>query len=639
MSGSYAVFAIAKYAYFYSNPYNFYSNWDTLYCRSNFQGVTNISVNPTPAAPILSNITYCQDDPTVPLTAIGTNILWYPNALAATIGSSIAPTPYDSLPGNTTWWASQTSAAGCTSPKSAMTVTVLQKSIPPYIPNPVITYCQGDVAQLLNVIGTNLKFYTVAVGGTGTYIVPTPNTTVAGTTVWYVSQSTNGCESDRAPITVVVKQRPQLPIVHDVTYCQNDIATQLTGLGQNLRWYTTAVGGLGATTGPVPSTLLPDTLHYYVTESVNGCESYRVEQNVIVLYTPNAVIVPGKPYVCEDSDMSFTYFGSALPNASYDWGLPTDTKWDSGRGVGPIWVHFDSPGHKIITLIVTNVICKSPTAKFDVLVRPKPHQSIGSLHEVCELQPMTVGLGLATAGVSSYKWTWDSVNTSNIGATILSTSGPEGPYKISWNSPGEHYITVQSILNGCASDVNVDTVNVHPVPDARIDFDTSNHPCTNDSVLYKAKVAEDQNLYLWTPEHYFIYGNNTAYVIGNVYANSYIKLQVTTPFGCIAADSLWISTDSCCRMNFPNAFTPNGDGLNDIFRPDIYEKGHHVIKAFRIANRYGQIVFESLDEKHGWDGKFNGVPQDMDTYYWYCDYICSYNNQQYRERGEVYLIR
>gem|GEM_PF-6922223 len=632
MTGSYAVFAIKKY------PYLYYGVMDTLYCRSPFQGVTNVSVNPTPASPILSNITYCQNDPTVPLTAIGTNILWYPDTLSSTIGNTVAPTPYDSLPGNTIWWATQTSAAGCTSPKAAMSVDVLQKSIPPYVPNPVITYCQGDVASLVNVVGTSLKWYTVAVGGTGTFITPTPNTAVAGTTVWYVSQSTNGCESDRVPVTVVVKQRPQMPVVHDVKYCQNDIAVQLTALGQSLRWYTTAVGGLGATTGPVPSTLLPDTLHYYVTETVNGCESYRAPQNVIVLYTPNAVIVPSKPYVCEDSDMSFTYFGSALPNASYDWGLPTNSKWDSGRGVGPIWVHFDSPGHKIITLIVTNEICKSPTAKYVVDVRPKPHQTIGSLHEICALQSMNIALGIATAGVSSYTWTFGNKAQKDT-AIILSSSGPEGPFRLQWPNSGMHYVTVQSVLNGCASDVTVDTINVHSVPDARIDFDTSYHPCTNDSVLYKAMVAEDQNLYLWTPEHDFIYGNNTAYVTGNVYVNSYIKLQVTTPFGCSAADSLWITTDSCCRMNFPNAFTPNGDGLNDIFRPDIYEKGHHVIKAFRIANRFGQIVFESLDEHHGWDGKWNGVPQDMDTYYWYVDYICSYNNQQYRERGEVYLIR
>ena len=69
---------------------------------------------------------------------------------------------------------------------------------------PTVTYEVGDVASTLTASGTNLKWYTTATGGTGSSTAPTPNTSTAGTTVYYVSATGNGCESSRATITVNV---------------------------------------------------------------------------------------------------------------------------------------------------------------------------------------------------------------------------------------------------------------------------------------------------------------------------------------------------------------------------------------------------------------------------------------------------
>ena len=623
-SGTWSVYAVTTYG--------------ALTCQSALNSLVNVTVNNTPQPPVVNNQTYCQNSPTTQLSAIGNNLLWY-NSPSATLGNPIAPTPYDSLPGVTVWYVTQTSAQGCVSNEASLSVTVLQASLPPYIPNTTITYCQGDVAPMINVVGSNLQWYTSAQGGVGTFITPIPSTANPGTTVWYVTQTTNGCESQRVPITIIVKQRPQPPIVHDVTYCQNETAVGLTAIGQNVLWYTSATGGFGASVGPVPITTVPDTQTFYVTESFNGCESYRVQQHVIVYYTPNAVIVPSQPYVCEDSTMSFKYFGSALPDASYDWSVPQYTVWDSGRGVGPIYVTFDSPGVKVIKLVVTNHGCKSPVATYNVNVRPMPHQTIGSLHEVCQDELMVVGLGSATPGVSAYFWNFDSINLANPGAIVVSSSGPEGPFTIKWPTPGIHVIKVYAILNSCPSGNTVDTINVHPLPDSRISNQGVGIPCTNDSVQFNALIPVEDNIYHWTPDDFFVHGNNSSSVYGNVHYTGYIRLQVTSPFGCTTNDSLFVQTDSCCKIGFPNAFTPNDDGLNDVFRPYLKERGNHVLKVFRIANRWGQTVFETLDEKHGWDGKLNGVPQDMGTYFWYIDYICSYNNVRYRERGECYLIR
>jgi gliding motility-associated-like protein len=91
-------------------------------------------------------------------------------------------------------------------------------------------------------------------------------------------------------------------------------------------------------------------------------------------------------------------------------------------------------------------------------------------------------------------------------------------------------------------------------------------------------------------------------------------------------------------MSLPSGFSPNGDGRNDRFH--ILTIGHHQIANFRVVNRWGQTVFETRDEANGWDGTFNGIPQDIGTYYYYIRYRCSEAKpRDIEEKGEFVLIR
>jgi gliding motility-associated-like protein len=96
-----------------------------------------------------------------------------------------------------------------------------------------------------------------------------------------------------------------------------------------------------------------------------------------------------------------------------------------------------------------------------------------------------------------------------------------------------------------------------------------------------------------------------------------------------------IDPNSCCTVFLPNAFTPNGDGRNDFFRP-IYN-GYHHFHVFQIMNRWGQIIFTAENNNVQWDGNYNGVPQDMGVYYYYLKYDCG--GKTIEEKGDVTLIR
>ena len=81
--------------------------------------------------------------------------------------------------------------------------------------------------------------------------------------------------------------------------------------------------------------------------------------------------------------------------------------------------------------------------------------------------------------------------------------------------------------------------------------------------------------------------------------------------GCLDSTCLDIFIDFMPLIGVPNAFSPNGDNLNDI----IYVEGSGIIDlSFQIYNRWGELVFESFDKNLGWDGVYKGVPQELEVY-------------------------
>jgi trimeric autotransporter adhesin len=161
----------------------------------------------------------------------------------------------------------------------------------PTVVSPV-TYCIGATASALSATGTSLKWYTTAIGGTGSTTAPTPSTATSGTVKYYVaSVSPYGCEGPRDSIAVVVNSLPSAPTVSSpISYCLGATATALSATGSSLKWYTTATGGTGSSTAPTPSTSSIGTTNYYVsqTSSTTSCESPRTTISVVVNTVPSA---------------------------------------------------------------------------------------------------------------------------------------------------------------------------------------------------------------------------------------------------------------------------------------------------------------------------------------------------------------
>ena len=284
---------------------------------------TNVVINPLPGLPGITNQELCQTRTETPYTlaATGTDLKWYAAATGGT-GSTTAPTTSLVNSGLVTYYVSQTTAKGCEGGRAKITVNIKPLPTKPTVPAP-LAYCQSVVAGSLSATpsaGGTLNWYgTNATGGSPTGNAPIPSTASDGETLYYVSQSVNGCEGDRSSVKVTVRATP-LPVVEALKeYCQNSAAQPLTATGENLKWYSAASGGSVSSSAPIPSTNQINTTSFYVSQTkaytIDGiglnCESPRARINVQINPLPGLPGVTAFQEFCQErQDRTFTFSAS-----------------------------------------------------------------------------------------------------------------------------------------------------------------------------------------------------------------------------------------------------------------------------------------------------------------------------------------
>jgi|GEM_PF-1081258 len=121
------------------------------------------------------------------------------------------------------------------------------------------------------------------------------------------------------------------------------------------------------------------------------------------------------------------------------------------------------------------------------------------------------------------------------------------------------------------------------------------------------------------------------------------RLTVSDANGCTAQDSVLVSVDPLCVVIIPNAFTPNGDGVNDRFFPKTDPCVRKVVE-WRIASRWGETVFESRnatpnDPAYSWDGnRPDGTPFPSEVLVWYAE-LEYHDGRREARKGDVTLLR
>jgi gliding motility-associated-like protein len=372
------------------------------------------------------------------------------------------------------------------------------------------------------------------------------------------------------------------------TYCQNSTAVALTAPGgTNLLWYTAATGGTGSAVAPVPSTATVGATKYWVTQTQAGaCESGRTQVIVTVNSLPTSPTAVSPTYCAGAASVPLTATGSSLLWYTVATGgtgsitAPTPSTTTSGSFM-----------YYVTQTDFNN--CESPRTPVTVTINAAPAAPVAVSPTYCT---GATAVALTATGTNLL---WYTAATGGVGSAVA-------PVPSTTASGAVTYYVSQT--SGCESPRAPLTVTVYALPQVAIDA-VGGVLCNGKSITLQASGASD---YQWSPSAGLsnpAIANPVAALQGDI---SYV-VTGTDANGCAATATITLQSSSCSLAYYvPSAFTPNGDGQNDVFLVKTSDAPRSF--SMRIFNRLGQKVFESSDIGSGWDGGFAGGPAQTGAY-------------------------
>ena len=193
---------------------------------------------------------------------------------------------------------------------------------------------------------------------------------------------------------------------------------------------------------------------------------------------------------------------------------------------------------------------------------------------------------------------------------------------------GTHAITYTfTAANGC-SDAQAKTILVYPTP--LVNAGPDRYLLEGGDITINAMASGNGLAYGWSPSLYLDNSTGLNPVCTSPEDITY-KLTAHSADGCTASDDVFIKILK--NIKVPNAFSPNGDGINDTWM--IRYLDTYPGCTVDVYNRYGQVVFHATGYSRPWDGRMNGQPMPVGTYYW----IIDPKNGRRQVNGSVTIIR
>ncbi|MBI4931606.1 MAG: gliding motility-associated C-terminal domain-containing protein [Bacteroidetes bacterium] len=434
-----------------------------------------------------------------------------------------------------------TGTVGAVTSQTTFSPWALVKDVSPILVNGNTTICSGNSTTLTASGGNNYNW--LPSGQTTSSIVVTPS---VNTTYTLTGTNANGCLAD-TNISVSVNSFSTVIINNDSVICFGSNATLIANGGSSYSWNT------GATTTSIIVNPTATVSYTVIASNANGCTAVSVATTTVnPLPTP---IITGNTSLCTGDATTLIVNGG------------TAYSWNTGSTSNSIYVNPTSA--TTYSLIAVNSNGCSATASVVVTINSPP-VAVANSASICSGDNAI----LNASGGGNYLW--------STGATSNSVSV----------SAAGNYSVVVSI--GSCADTAYATLTVNPKPTASAGVDVS--IALGQSTALSASGGGN---YSWTPST-----DLSCNACPNPVATSSVTtdycVYVTNANGCSDSACVRVYVEIICGNVFiPNAFSPNGDGENDI----LYVRGN-CIKEMHIViyNRWGEKVFESTDITKGWDG-------------------------------------
>ncbi len=497
-------------------------------------------------------------------------------------------------------------ALGC---EAVDTVLVTVRPKPPVTVTNDTAVCIGSSIRL-SATGGTLVAWAWAPGTTlSSTTVSNPLATPKDTTEYFITVTdNNGCKNTDS-VTVNTLPLPVVATIADSTICKGaTITLATTGNAAIYAW--SPATGLSSSTVKSPQASPKITTEYFVTAtSADGCAA--VDSVTLSIKPLPAVTSTEDTVICGTGEAQL--MADAPGALSYQWSPVT------GLSNATIYNPVASPKtttRYTVTVLGPNGCYNSDSTLVSIFPKPafglKPKEAT-----VCEGKSVT----LTASGGDQYTWLPD--------ATLSTTSGP-----VTIATPVENTVyTVNITENNCKESAMLSTtvtvldgVNVKAQKLNDID-------CFSNTANLLATGAET---YSWSPAT-GLDNPNIANPVANPSVTTTYTVTGSNSKGCTGTDTVTVKVSGEAKSGYymPDAFTPNGDGLNDCIGLKYW--GNILSVEYKIYNRWGNLVFSAANGSSCWDGTYSGKAQPSGTYVYYirANTSCGYAYKQ----GTIVLIR
>ncbi|ANE53182.1 PKD domain-containing protein [Flavisolibacter tropicus] len=456
-----------------------------------------------------------------------------------------------------------------------------------------------------------------------------PATAGAGNqTIWYVFTTTQGC-TDSVSQTINVLPKPRAAFTATNQICLDgavtitDQSTIPTGTISSWNWNygngVSEVRNAAAAFNKQYSQAGTYTIQL-VAIGNNGCSSDTTKHVVTVNPLPTVNFELPSMVCMPTGKAQFTNGSTISTNSelSYAWNFGDNS---SSNEASPLHIYTRAGTYTVSLKTTSAEGCSATASKTLNKFYNQPVAAFAvSANELCQGNASVFSDQSTSSNGAVATWQWAFGDGTN-----NSISNPSKTY----SQPGTY--TVQLVVKdgvGCTSEPVSKTVQVYlqPVIDAGPNFTVKE----GTTIQFKATANSSNLLFVWTPGQELSNANilQPSLLVNN---DGVYKLTATGDHNCTATDELKVVVQR--PVEAPNVFSPNGDGINDTWV--IKNLGLYPNSLLEVFNRYGQKVFSTKGNAKLWDGKMNGQPVPIGTYY----YVIELGNGDPALKGSVTVLR
>ena len=417
-----------------------------------------------------------------------------------------------------------------------------------------------------------------------------------------------GC-SNQNSITVTVHELPEVLIGEDATICEGEsinIGHSEASQDYTYAWSSDPAGFESSESNPMVSPTVTTT--YFVTvTSAQGCED---SGQVTITVQPAPVAQVSDDIVfCSESEIEPVHIGGAeVEGYTYQW--TSEPEGFESNDANPL-VIFEGTTPVTYFLTVTNQY--GCTTQYSVTISLSDLMMTTENPDICDDEEtlFLAGYVTVTGGTPPYSFRWFDDDSNLLSAT---------PNFIAVAPFFNSYVVEVIDADGCMRMATLD-VTLRPAPLVELQVSPPGTAYFGQTITFTA-IPPTHDSYDFYVDGLLVQSGTSNIFRSSELKNGQIVYVVATLDGCTGASEPFTVSIS----GLPNAFTPDGDGINDIFGKD-----HDLI----IFNRWGQLVYEG---REGWDGKHNGRDVSPGTYYYILE-IVDHNNQTTTLKGSITVIR